>query len=117
MYIDLVEFVVIWLIAAVAVMAIAMLIYRHPHEAGWAAMIIATVAVVLAMIAYIPAACAEQPRECIVTGFDFRTAEVELTDADGQIWLCPFGKNDWELGEEYLLCGSNETGYDFIPKK
>lgn len=38
-----------------------------------------------------------------VIGFDFATAEVLLQDEDGYVWTCPFGENDWELGQEYIL--------------
>jgi len=114
MYIMVEEFIVEMLIAAIAIIAIIMVISRYPHEAAWMVMIIATVAIVIGMIAYIPAACAEQPWEVVVTGFNFKTAEVELTGAEGQIWLCPFGTSDWAVGEEYLLCGSGKTSYEFI---
>ncbi len=45
----------------------------------------------------------------VVVGFDFANAEVILEDEDGYQWTCPFGKNNWTLGEEYQLVFT-ETG-------
>lgn len=61
------------------------------------------VMVVLVLIMMLTSAAAEEIRTIFVIGFDFSTAEVLLEDEDGFIWTCPFGKNSWELGEEYQL--------------
>lgn len=38
-----------------------------------------------------------------VSDFDFLNALVLLEDEQGNIWTCPFGENDWNLGENYIL--------------
>lgn len=44
-----------------------------------------------------------EERSLEVIGFDFETSEVLLEDEDGYVWTCPFGKNEWTLGDEYIL--------------
>ena len=67
------------------------------------------VMVILVLIMMITSAAAEEIRTIFVIGFDFSTAEVLLEDEDGFIWTCPFGTNNWSLGEEYQLVIDGES--------
>lgn len=66
------------------------------------------VVMMLVLVLLIGTAAAEEIRTLFVIGFDFSTAEVLLEDEDGFIWTCPFGKNNWSLGEEYQLIINGE---------
>lgn len=67
------------------------------------------VMVILVLIMMLTSAAAEEIRAIFVVGFDFSTAEVLLEDEDGYIWLCPFGKNSWSVGDEYQLVIDGEN--------
>lgn len=59
-------------------------------------------AILLTVVLLINTAVAES-WTVFVVGFDFTTAEVILEDEDGFQWVCPFGENSWELGQEFEL--------------
>lgn len=67
------------------------------------------VVMMLVLVLIVSSAFAEEIRTLFVVGFDFSSAEVLLEDEDGYIWLCPFGKNSWSLGEEYKLVIDGEN--------
>lgn len=67
------------------------------------------IAVLFVLILILSSAAAEEIRTIFVVGFDFSTAEVLLEDEDGFVWLCPFGENNWVLGEEYQLVIDGEN--------
>ncbi len=67
-------------------------------------------AILLMIVLLISTAVAES-WTVFVVGFDFLNAEVILEDEDGFQWFCPFGKNNWELGQEFELVFS-ENGIE-----
>lgn len=103
MYIDLIEFIVLFFIAAMTIITITMFAVRHIELAKWGALIITTVGMFLAAFAFLPSALADEVRVVTVTDFDFETANVVLEDEDGYIWICPFGQNNWSIGDQYYL--------------
>ena len=59
-------------------------------------------------------AFAEETRRLEVVGFDFASGEVVLEDEDGFVWSCPFGTEDWAIGEEYLLILSDDGSEEIV---
>lgn len=75
-------------------------------EMGFGKMVLAAVVAVVMFVGAwfitLPA-FAEETRTIFVVSLDFENAEVILEDEDGFLWSCPFGKNSWTLGDEYIL--------------
>lgn len=71
--------------------------------------VIAYICVILLGMTWLAAGHADEWKVEVVD-FDFQTANIILQDEDGFQWTCPFGENDWAIGEEYILVlnGSEE---------
>lgn len=63
---------------------------------------------ILLMVVLLVSTAVAESWTVFVVGFDFATSEVILEDEDGFQWTCPFGENNWALGEEYQLAFTEE---------